>query len=129
MRFATISKFMVLGLGLLLAASAFAGTKGDLQLSNAVNVNGTTLQAGEYKVQWEGNGPNVELSFIQGKKVVAKASAHIVELQSPAANNAAIVRSNGEGTGSLSGVRFQGKKQALDLSATGETMQAGGSSE
>lgn len=129
MRFATISKFMVLGLAMLMAAGAFAGTKGDLQLSNQVTVNGTTLKPGDYKLQWEGNGPNVELSFIQGKKVVAKAPAHVVELQSPALNNAAVITNNGNGAGSLTGVRFQGKKLALDLKETGEAMQTGGSSE
>jgi hypothetical protein len=129
MRFATVSKLMVLGLAVLLAASAFAGTKGDLQISDAVTVNGTTLKPGDYKLQWEGNGPNVELTFIQGKKVIAKAPAHIVELQSPAVNNAAVVTSNGNGAHSLTGVRFQGKKFALDLAESAEAMQAGGSSE
>ena len=129
MKFTTVLKCMMLGLALLLAASAFAGTKANLQLNNPVTVNGTTLKPGEYKLQWEGNGPNVELSFIQGKKVIAKASAHVIELPSPAGNNAAVVTSNGNGASSLTGVRFQGKKMALDLNESGEAMQAGGSSE
>lgn len=129
MRFATVSKFMVLGLAILLAASAFAGTKGDLQISDPVTVNGTTLKPGEYRLQWDGNGPNVELSFIQGKKVIAKAPAHIVELQSPAANDAAVITSTDKGGRSLAGVRFQGKKIALDLTESGEAMQVAGSNE
>ncbi len=129
MRFATVSKFAVLGLAVLLAASAFAGTKSGLQLSDQVVVNGTTLKPGEYKLQWEGTGPNVELSFIQGKKVVAKAPAHIVELPSPAANDAVVITNSGNGAGSLTGVRFQGKKLALDLTESTEAMQAAGSNE
>ncbi len=129
MRFATVSKFMVLGLAILLAASAFAGTKGDLQISDPVTVNGTTLKPGEYRLQWDGNGPNVELSFIQGKKVIAKAPAHIVELQSPAANDAAVITSTDKGARSLAGIRFQGKKIALDLTESGEAMQVAGSNE
>src|SRR5580698_2541150 len=50
MKFATvsmsISKSLVLGLALLLASSAFAGTKTSLQLGRPVTVNGTTLQPG-----------------------------------------------------------------------------------
>jgi hypothetical protein len=128
MKFATVSKTLVVGVALLLASSAFAATKGSLQLSNPVTVNGTTLKPGDYKVQWEGSGPNVELSFMKGNKVLAKAPAHIVELQTPAANDAAVTQSNGSGPSTLAGVRFQGKKIALDLNESAEAMQAGGSS-
>jgi len=128
MTFTTASKSMVLGLALLLASSAFALTKGNLQLSNAVIVNGATLKAGDYKVQWEGSGPNVELSILQGKNVVAKVPAHVVELQTPASNNAAVTRSNSSGPNSLTGVRFEGKKTALELGDANDNMHAENSS-
>ncbi len=127
MKFATVSKSLVMGLALLLASSAFAATKASLQLSNPVLVNGTTLKAGDYKVQWEGSGPSVELSIMQGKNVVAKVPAHIVDLQTPAANDAAVTRKNDSGPNSLSGLRFQGKKFAIDLAETSDGMQAGSS--
>jgi len=128
MKFATVSKMLVLGLGLLLASSAFAANKASLQLSNPVTVKGTTLKPGDYKLQWEGDGPNVELSIIQGKSVITKVTAHVVELQTAAANDAAVTRSDGSGPSSLEGIRFQGKKFALDLTESGESMQASGSS-
>lgn len=128
MKFATVSKSVVLGVALLLASSAFAAsTKASLQLSNPVTVNGTTLKAGDYKVQWDGDGPNVEVSFTQGKTVVAKAQAHVVELQTPAADNAAVTLPNDKGASSLAGLRFQGKKIALELSASSDGMQGGSS--
>jgi hypothetical protein len=128
MKFATVSKSLVLGLALLLASSAFAATKGNLQLTNPVTLNGTTLKAGDYKVQWDGAGPNVELSILQGKNVVAKVPAHLVELQSAASNDAAVTHQNSSGPNSLAGIRFQGKKTALELDAS-TSMQAGGSSQ
>jgi hypothetical protein len=128
MKFATVSKSIVLGLALLLAMSAFAATKAGLQLANPVTVNGTTLKPGDYKVQWEGSGPNVELSILQGKNVVAKVSAHVIELQTPAPSNAAVTRQNDNGPSSLTGLRFEGKKIALDLGDASASMQAGGSS-
>jgi hypothetical protein len=128
MTFATVSKSIVLGLALLLASSAFALTKGSLQLNNAVTVNGATLKPGDYKVQWEGSGPDVELSILQGKNVVAKVPAHVVELQTPAANDAAVTRVNGSGPSSLTGVRFQGKKTALELGDANDNMHAENSS-
>lgn len=127
MKFATASKTLVLGLALVLSSSAFAATKASLQLSHPVTVNGTTLQAGSYKLQWEGDGPNVELSFMQGKNVVAKTSAHVIDLQTPAANTAALTRESGSGPNSLTGIRFEGKKLALELGEASEGMQAGSS--
>src|SRR5271155_4392797 len=100
MKFATvsISKPLVLGAALLLASSALAATKpASLELTNPVMVNGTTLKPGEYKVQWEGDGPNVEVSILQGKNVVVKAPAHVVELQIAAADDAAVTRKRGDG--------------------------------
>ena len=127
MKYATASKTLVLGFALALSSSAFAATKASLQLSHPVTVNGTTLRAGDYKLQWEGNGPNVELSFLQGKNVVAKTSAHVIDLQTPAANTAALTRKSGSGPNSLTGIRFEGKKLALELGEASEGMQAGSS--
>jgi hypothetical protein len=127
MKFATVSKSLVLGLALLLASSAFAGTKANLQLSNPVTLNGTTLNAGDYKVQWEGSGPNVEVSILKGKNVVAKVPAHVVELQAAAPSDAAVTRKNDSGPNTLAGLRFEGKKIALDLGEASDGMQAGSS--
>jgi hypothetical protein len=127
MKFATVSKSLVLGLALLLASSAFAGTKANLQINNPVSVNGTTLKAGDYKVQWEGAGPNVELSILHGKDVVAKVPARVIELQAPAASDAAVTRTNGSGPNTLAGLRFEGKKFAIELGEASDAMQAGSS--
>jgi hypothetical protein len=129
MKFATVSKSLFLGLALLLASSAFAATKASLQLTNPVTVNGTSLKPGDYKVQWEGNGPNVELSIMQGKNVIAKTSAHVVDLENPSANDAAVTRKNDSGPNSLTGIRFQGKKFALELGEASASMPAGGASQ
>jgi hypothetical protein len=128
MKFATVSKSVILGLALLLASSAFAATKGSLELLDPVTVNGTTLKPGDYKVQWEGTGPNVELSILRGKNVMAKVPARVVELQTPASNDAAVTRVDG-GQKTLAGVRFAGKKTGLDISEATTSMQSSGSSQ
>jgi len=115
MKFATVSKSLVLGLALLLASSALAATKASLSLLDPATVNGTTLKPGDYKLEWDGSGPNVEVSVMQGKKVIAKLPAKVVDLNSPSANNAALVRKNDDGTASLIGARFEGKKFALEI--------------
>ncbi|MFZ0760438.1 MAG: hypothetical protein WAM69_10850 [Candidatus Sulfotelmatobacter sp.] len=127
MKFTAVSKGLILSLALLLASSAFAATKTSLQLSGPVSVNGTTLKAGSYKVKWEGSGPDVEVSFLQGRNIVAKAPAHVVELQRPAPQDETVVRTNSDGPGSLTGLRFQGKKISLELAEGGGGVQGGSS--
>ena len=107
------SKSLFLGLALLLATSAFAANKGSLQVQEPLTVNGAKLAPGDYKVQWDGAGPGVELSILQGKRVVAKVPAHMVDLGRPSPSDAAVVKDNGDGTKSLSEVRLSGKKFSL----------------
>jgi hypothetical protein len=124
MKLMTITKSLVLGSALLLASSAFAVTKAQLHLSTSATINGTQLKAGDYKLQWDGTGPDVQLSIIQGKNVITKTSAKLVDLSSPSQNDAAVVTKNGDGSTSLSGIRFEGKKYALELGNSGDGMQA-----
>ena len=98
---------------MLLATSAFAANKGSLQVQEPLTVNGTRLAPGEYKVQWDGAGPNVELSILDGKKVVAKVPAHMIDLDRPSTTDSAVVKNNGDGTRTLSEVRLNGKKFSL----------------
>jgi hypothetical protein len=127
MKFATISKSVVMGLAVLLSSSAFAATKANLSLQNPTVINGTKLKAGDYKLQWEGSGPNVELSIMQGKTVFAKVAAKVVDLNSPAQANATVVKHNDDGTSTLTGARFEGKKFALEMGDASDGMQAGSS--
>jgi hypothetical protein len=64
----------------LVPALAFAGPKnsGNINLEQAVQVGGTQLAPGEYKVTWEGSGPDATVSFTEGKKTVATATAKLV---------------------------------------------------
>jgi hypothetical protein len=127
MKLMTISKNLLLGSALLLATSAFAATKAQLHLQNTTTINGTQLKAGDYKLQWDGTGPNVEVSVMQGKNVLAKVPAKLIDLPSVSYNDAAVVKKNDDGSNSLSGVRFEGKKYALELGESGDGMQAGSS--
>ena len=127
MKFATVAKSLVMGLALLLASSAFAATKASLQLQHPTTINGTKLKAGDYKLEWDGSGPNVEVSIMQGKTVLAKVPAKVVDLTSPSQSNAAVIKNNDDGTSTLAGARFEGKKFALDIGDSGDGMQAGSS--
>lgn len=128
MKFATVSKSLMMGLALLLASSAFAATKANLTLQSPTTVNGTKLKAGDYKIEWDGSGPNVQVSILQGKTVVAKVPAKVIDLNVAAQNSAAVLQKNEDGSTSLTGARFDGKKYALELGGeSSDGMQAGSS--
>src|SRR5580658_3381407 len=112
-----VAKTVVLGLAVLLASSAFASNKGSIQVREPFEVNGQQLAAGEYQLRWDGTGSNVEVSFMQGRKEVAKTSAKIVALDKAPGYDSAIV-DHASGKATVSEVRFAGKKYALAIGAT-----------
>ena len=121
-----LAKTVVLGLAVLLASSAFASNKGTLRVHETAEVAGQQLAAGEYQLRWDGTGSNVEVSFMQGKKEVAKASAKVVALDKASDYDAAIVAHEG-GKATVTEVRFAGKKYALALGATEKAEMSEGS--
>jgi hypothetical protein len=62
------------------AALAFAASKNSANVSidQPVNVAGTQLAPGQYKLSWEGTGPDVTVVFTVGKKTIATAAAKVV---------------------------------------------------
>jgi len=127
MTFSNTFKGLLLGLALLLATSAFAANKGSLQVSDPVTVSGKQLAPGAYTVEWEGNGPNVELNILQGKKVVATMPARLIDLNRSADGDSAVVRKNDDGSRTLAEIRFAGKKYALALGNESAKAEAGDS--
>ena len=122
-RVIVMKKTMVLCFALLLSTSLFAATSGSMKLTQPVQLNGTQLQPGDYKVTWEGTGPEVTVSVTKGKEVVAKTSAHLKELDKNGAADATLLQKNADGSTSLNGIRFGGKRVTLEFSQ--ETAAAG----
>ena len=115
MKWNQVAKSVVLALAVLVAGSAFASNnKGSLHLTEPAQINGQAIPAGDYQLRWEGTGSSVEVSVMQGKKVVTKAPAKVVELKSAFGNDAAVIDRSAS-TPSVTEVRFAGKKFALSL--------------
>jgi hypothetical protein len=129
MKFANVSKGLLLGLTLLLATSVFAANnKGSLQTMSDLTVSGKTLPAGEYSLKWEGTGSNVQLNILKGNKVVVTTPARLVDLSQAPSSDAAVIRSNGDGSKSLAEVRFSGKRYALQIGEESGSAEMAGSS-
>src|SRR5438309_7023452 len=42
-----------------------------VEISDSVQVGGTQMKPGKYDVQWQGTGPEIQVSFVQNGKTVA----------------------------------------------------------
>jgi hypothetical protein len=112
-----VAKTLVLGLAVLLASSAFASNKGSLEVREQLEVNGQQLAPGSYQLRWDGTGSNVEVSFMQGKKEIARTSAKVVAVDKAPDYDSAVV-DHASGKAAISEVRFAGKKFVLAIAPT-----------
>ncbi len=71
------------------------------------------LLAGDYTVQWEGGGPDVELTINRHKKVKATVPAKLVPENSAFDQNATIIRVESDGSRKLTAIRLSGKRFTL----------------
>jgi hypothetical protein len=79
------SKFMLGAAALvLLSVSGWASDKMkvNIQIYEAVHVGSTQLTPGEYKMTWTGTGTSAEVTFSQGKKVIATVPAQVAQVRS-----------------------------------------------
>jgi hypothetical protein len=103
------------GIAIVFATTALAADKGSMKVFDPTVVNGTQLSPGDYGLQWEGTGSNVQLKILQGKKVIATTSATLVQLNAPASQNMVATRNTDNHAKTLSGVSFRGKSYALAI--------------
>jgi hypothetical protein len=116
--------FGVIFATLLLATGAFAApaSKGTLKLFEPVTVQGKELAPGKYTVEWNGEGPNVQLNIADGKNAVTAVPARIV----PGAKNRTTGYSSEkqqDGRSELTTLFFEGKAYQLEI---GDSASQGG---
>ena len=111
-----------------MSTSLFAASSGSLNLTQPVQLNGTEIKPGAYKVTWEGTGSDVSVSILKGKDAVAKAPAHIKELGNKFSANAAVLQKRDGAASSLTGLRFAGKTFAIEFADETAGMKSGTSS-
>ena len=68
----------------LLSISALASDKmkASIQIQDAVHVGSTLLAPGQYRMTWTESGTSAEVTFLQGKKVIATVPAQVSQARS-----------------------------------------------
>jgi|SRR5579863_5899164 len=103
---------------LLLAAVALGKEKdqGKLQLVDPVRIGSTQLQPGNYKVEWQGNGPSVNVTFLQGNRTVASTPGKVIELKSRPDDDAVVTATAKHGgVRRLEEIDFGNRTEALRI--------------
>jgi len=122
----TSLKGVLLAVVVLLAGSAWAASKGSMDLQGPANLAGTQLKSGAYTVQWEGTGDQVQLKIYQGKKQVASTSANLVTLDKPSQFDQVVLQRNDDGTVTITRINFGKKNFALEINSDGGGSGAAG---
>jgi len=106
----------LVGASLLLAVSAMAGpdNKATLRLYDNVNVQGKQLSPGTYKVEWNGQGPEVQLNILDGKNTVATVPARVVPVTTKNDQDG-YTANNENGSRTRQALFFHGKSYQLEI--------------
>ena len=110
-----------------LSLSAFAKDKNEtrITLSHSVQVGMTQLKPGDYKLQWDGSGSNVQVKFLQGKEVVATVPAKLGQAKNPQGVDA-IETSDVSNVSTLNRIDFARGKQSMDFTQATASDSASG---
>jgi hypothetical protein len=107
----------ILGAAFLFSTSAFAQSenKGKLSVPETITVEGKQVPPGDYKVEWAGAGPNVEVKILKGKETVATAPARLVQGPTKATVDSYGITKQQDGSRVLSSIYFAGKNFSLEI--------------
>jgi hypothetical protein len=75
MKYKVIVALMLMAPVMLLAAPK---NSANVAFTETVTINGTSVPPGDYHVVWQGTGPSVEVTILQGNTVLATAPATLV---------------------------------------------------
>jgi hypothetical protein len=107
---AVVSLTCLLGFG----GSAYAARNSrSVEISDAVQIATTKLRPGNYKVEWQGTGPAVQVSFQQNGKTVVTAPGTLKTNDDQVTQDAIVTEATGAGTSTLKEIDFGHQKEAL----------------
>lgn len=100
------------------AALAASVNKKSLHLTETVTVQGKTLSPGDYRVQWNGSGPSVQLDIVQGRNTLLEVPARIVTESTKSDQNGYTLKKD-HGSQELVSIFFEGKDYRLQIPEPG----------
>lgn len=108
---------------LLISTAAFAANmnKKTLHLYDAAKVEGILLTPGDYRVEWSGPGPDVQLTIVQGRDTVATVPARIVAANTRNDQDGYVLQPAKSGGQAIEEIFFSGTRYDLKIQPTGKS--------
>ncbi len=110
-------KYMALlsTLALIFPFSALAQEKNhhSVDISASVQVGNTQLKAGNYRVEWQGDGPAVNVLFLQRGKTMASAPATLQTKDKEVRQDDVVIDKTSTNTKTLEEIDFAHQREAL----------------
>lgn len=107
----------LIGASFLLPVGAFASNmnRKSLHLYESVTVEGKQLTPGDYKIEWSGAGPEVNVNILKGNETLVTASARVVPQAQSNEQDGYGLTAGKDGQQALSQVFFNGEKYDLNF--------------
>ena len=108
---------LVFPLASLASAKTSQQQKEKVSVVDPVQIAGQTLQPGNYQVEWQGNGPMVNVKFLQYGKTLLTAPAQLAQLKAPAPYSAVVENTRKNGTKTIQEIEWNHKREALKFAS------------
>ena len=108
-------------LALLFSVSAFARDKNQhsVKIPDSVQVGGTQLEPGDYKVEWQGTGPEIQVNFVRGGKTVATVPGTLNTNDAQVRQDDIVTDTTSANTKTLTEIDFGRDKESLVFGQSG----------
>ncbi len=108
----------------LLASNNARPQKKNVDVTDQVVLAGKTLAPGQYKVEWQGSGPDVKVNFVKSGKTVLTAPARVAQLKTKAPYDAVVENTRKNGTKTITEIQWNNQREALIFGTQAHPMKA-----
>jgi len=108
-------------LALLFSVCAFARDKNQhsVEITDSVQVGGTQLEPGSYKVEWQGTGPQIQVNFVRNGKTVATVPGTLKTNDAQVSQDDIVTDTTSANTKTLKEIDFSRSKESLVFEQSG----------
>ena len=108
-------------LAVLCSVSALARDKNQhsVEIPNAVQVGGNQLEPGNYKVEWQGTGPEIQVNFVRDGKTVATVPGTLNTNDAQVRQDDIVTDTTSANTKTLTEIDFGRDKESLVFGQSG----------
>lgn len=108
-------------IALLSTVNALARDKNQhsIEILDSVQVGGTQLKPGNYKLEWQGTGPEVQVNFVRDGKIIATAPGTFKTNDPHVTQNDIVTSTTSANTKALTEIDFSRNKESFVFEQSG----------